>query len=188
MRVLGTACGLGVEGSGWVGAPGLVVTNAHVVAGEEDTTVSTGDGASLAATPVFYDPSDDLALLRIDAPLPALPIAPEAQPGTAGAVLGYPENGPYAVTAARVGDTSTVVSEDSYGKGPIRRSIVFLRGAVRSGNSGGPLVDSAGRVMATIFAATTDGPPGGFAIPDDAIERALDHASAFAVDTGACTG
>ena len=187
VRVLGTACGLGVEGSGWVAAPGIVVTNAHVVAGEDDTTVTTLDGASLAATPVHYDPANDLALLRIEAPLEPLAIAPDPQPDTAGAVLGYPENGPYAVTAARMGDTTTVISEDSYGNGPIHRSIAFLRGAVRSGNSGGPLVDARGRVMATVFAATTSGPRGGFAIPDDVIERALQGSSA-AVGTGACTG
>ena len=188
VRVLGTACGLGVEGSGWVAAPGLVVTNAHVVAGEEDTTVTTLDGASLAATPVHYDPGNDLALLRVEAPLEPLAIAPDPQPDTGGAVLGYPENGPYAVTAARIGDTTTVISEDSYGNGPIHRSIAFLRGAVRSGNSGGPLVDGQGRVMATVFAATTSGPRGGFAIPDDVIEQALNKRLGFPVDTGPCTG
>jgi len=188
VRVLGTACGLGVEGSGWVAAPGLVVTNAHVIAGEEDTTVTTLDGASLEATPVHYDPGNDLALLRIEAPLEPLAIAPNPQADTAGAVLGYPENGPYAVTAARMGDTTTVISEDSYGNGPIHRSIAFLRGAVRSGNSGGPLVDGRGRVMATVFAATTSGARGGFAIPDDVIEQALNKRLGSPVDTGPCTG
>jgi S1-C subfamily serine protease len=188
VRVLGTACGLGVEGSGWVAAPGLVVTNAHVVAGEEDTTVTTLDGASLAATPVHYDPDNDLALLRIEAPLEPLVIAPDPQPDTAGAVLGYPENGPYAATPARMGDTTTVISEDSYGNGPIHRSIAFLRGAVRSGNSGGPLVDGRGRVMATVFAATTSGARGGFGIPDEVVERALRNATTIPVDTGTCTG
>ncbi len=187
VRVLGTACGLGVEGSGWVAAPGLVVTNAHVVAGEDDTTVTTVDGASLDATPVHYDPENDLALLRIDTSVPALEIAPDPQRGAAGAVLGYPENGPYAVAAARIGDTNTVISEDSYGNGPIHRSIAFLRGSVRSGNSGGPLVDSRGRVMATVFAATTAGPPGGFAIPNEIVRSALNE-TATPVDTGACTG
>jgi S1-C subfamily serine protease len=187
VRVLGTACGLGVEGSGWVAAPGLVVTNAHVVAGEDDTTVTTIDGASLDATPVRYDPANDLALLQIDASIPALEIAPDPQRGTAGAVLGYPENGPYAAAPARIGDTNTVISEDSYGNGPIQRSIAFLRGSVRSGNSGGPLVDSRGRVMATVFAATTSGPRGGFAVPNEVVRSALNEA-AGPVDTGACTG
>jgi S1-C subfamily serine protease len=188
VRVLGTACGLGVEGSGWIAAPGLVVTNAHVVAGEDDTTVTTIDGASLDATPVGYDPANDLALLRIEASIPALPIAPDPRRGTVGAVLGYPENGPYSVAAARLGDTSTVISEDSYGSGPIHRSIAFLRGSVRSGNSGGPLVDSHGRVLATVFAATTSGPPGGFAVPNDVVQEALVNETTAPVDTGPCTG
>lgn len=188
VRVLGTACGLGVEGSGWVAAPDLVITNAHVVAGEDDTTVTTIDGASLDATPVYYDPSNDLALLRIDAPLPALRTAADPRPGSAGAVLGYPENGPYAVTAGRLGETNTVISDDSYGDGPIRRSIAFLRGSVRSGNSGGPLVDPQGHVMATVFAATTDGPPGGFAVPNEVVQQALDRSPTAPVDTGPCTG
>jgi S1-C subfamily serine protease len=187
VRVLGTACGLGVEGSGWVAAPGLIVTNAHVVAGEDDTTVTTRNGASLDAKPVRYEPDNDLAVLRVDAQIPALTLAPDPQRGTSGAVLGYPENGPYSLSPARMGDIRFVVSEDSYGGGPIRRAIAFLRGSVRSGNSGGPLVNGRGRVMGTVFAATTTGPPGGFAVPNDQVGSALEHATA-PVDTGPCTG
>jgi S1-C subfamily serine protease len=187
VRVLGTACGLGVEGSGWVASPGLVVTNAHVLAGEDDTTVTTVDGASLDAVPVLYDPGNDLALLRIDPAVPPLEMAPEPRRGTRGAVLGYPENGPYALSPARLGETSTTVSEDAYGKGPLQRSIAFLRGRVRSGNSGGPLVDARGRVLATLFAATTSGPPGGFAIPNEVVRRAIAVAAATEVNTGPCT-
>jgi S1-C subfamily serine protease len=186
LRVLGTACGLGVEGSGWVGGPGLVVTNAHVVAGEDDTTVTTQDGASFDATPVHYDPENDLAVLRVDVDLPALSVAPDTQSATAGAVLGYPENGPYAATPARLGETQDTISEDSYGRGPIRRPITSLRGTVRSGNSGGPLVDERGRVLGTVFAATTSGTPGGFAVPDEVVESALRQTST-PVDTGPCT-
>lgn len=187
VRVLGTACGLGIEGSGWVATPGLVITNAHVVAGQDDTEVTTVDGASLDAVPVHYDPGNDLAILQVDEAVPPLPIAPDPRPGTAGAVLGYPDNGPYAVTAARLGDTDTAISEDSYGNGPIQRSIASLRGPVRSGNSGGPLVDSRGRAMATVFAATTSGPRGGFAIPNEIVRSALAGAGG-PVDTGPCTG
>jgi S1-C subfamily serine protease len=186
VRVLGTACGLGVEGSGWVAGPGLIVTNAHVVAGEDDTTVTTASGASLQATPVHYDPENDLALLQVGAELPALPLAPDPASGTAAAVLGYPENGPYAVAPARLGETRDTISEDSYGRGPIRRPIVSLRGSVRSGNSGGPLVDNRGRVLATVFAATTTGPPGGFAVSDQVVDDAL-HTPLVPVDTGPCT-
>jgi S1-C subfamily serine protease len=187
IRVLGTACGLGIEGSGWVVAPGLVVTNAHVVAGEDGTTVSTRDGASFDATPVHYDTVNDLAILQISADLPPLPVAPSASRGQPAAILGYPDNGPFAAAAARFGETSDVISEDSYGRGPIRRSISSLRGDVRSGNSGGPIVDAEGRVLGTVFATTTYGNPGGFAIPDDVVEGALGEVGSE-VDTGPCTG
>jgi S1-C subfamily serine protease len=188
VRVLGTACGLGIEGSGWVAAPGIVVTNAHVVAGEDDTSVTTQDGASLEATPVRYDTRNDLALLRVGADIPALLPAAEVSTGTPGAVLGYPENGPYAVIPARFGDSRQVISEDSYGRGPVRRRIASLRGELRSGNSGGPLVDSRGRVLGTVFATTTSGPSGGFAIPGDVVRDALARTSAEPVDTGPCSG
>jgi S1-C subfamily serine protease len=186
VRVLGTACGLGVEGSGWVAAPGLVATNAHVVAGEDDTTVTTQDGASLDAEVVHYDPANDLALLSVATDLLPLPISPDPRAGAGAAVLGYPENGPYAVAPARLGETRNTVSEDSYGNGPISRPISSLRGVVRSGNSGGPLVDGAGRVLGTVFAATTSGPPGGFAVPDEVVAEALRSETA-PVDTGPCT-
>jgi S1-C subfamily serine protease len=187
VRVLGTACGLGVEGSGWAVQPGLVVTNAHVVAGSSDTTVTIQGGVELDATPVYYDPEDDLALLRVGANLPTLPISDRREPGSDAAVLGYPENGPYAVAPARLGETRPTISEDSYGNGPVNRTIVALRGLVRSGNSGGPLVDAQGQVVGTVFAATTSGSPGGFAIPAEDVRDAVSQASS-PVSTGACTG
>jgi len=186
VRVLSTACGLGVEGSGWSVAPGLVVTNAHVVAGSDDTTVTTQGGIELEATPVYYSPGDDLALLRVGAEIPALPIVAREQDGRRGAVLGYPENGPYALIPARIGETRTTLSEDSYGRGPIEREIVAVGGLVRSGNSGGPVVDARGRAIGTVFAATTSGPRGGFAIPADRVAEALPLV-ADQVSTGPCT-
>lgn len=187
VRVLGTACGLGVEGSGWAAAPGIVVTNAHVIAGQDDTTVTTQDGASLEATLVGIDVRNDLALLRIGAELPALPTAPAPRRGTPTAALGYPENGPYAVSPTRVGETRQVISEDSYGRGPIRRTIISLRGTVRSGNSGGPVVDARGRVLGTIFAATASGPAGGYAVPPALVRRML-AGPTVPVDAGPCAG
>jgi S1-C subfamily serine protease len=136
---------------------------------------------------LHYDPENDLALLHVDADLPQLELAPDPSSGTAGAVLGYPENGPYSVAPARLGETRDTVSEDSYGHGPIRRSIASLRGSVRSGNSGGPLVDARGRVLGTVFAATTTGTPGGFAVPDEIVEEAL-RGPLAPVETGPCTG
>ena len=127
VRVLSTACGLGIEGSGWAVRPNLVVTNAHVIAGADDTTVTTESGVELDATAVYYQPEDDLALLRVDARLPTLPISTERRVGAPAAVLGYPENGPYTVTPARIGETRDTLSEDSYGRGPIERTITALR-------------------------------------------------------------
>jgi S1-C subfamily serine protease len=176
VKLLGTACGLGLEGSGWVAAPGLVVTNAHVVAGEDDTTVTTPSGVSHDATPVHYDPGNDLAIMRAPGlALRHLPIAPRARSGTAAAVLGYPEDGPLAISPARIGRTGTALSEDSYGRGPIRRRMTPFRGRIRSGNSGGPAVDRAGRVLTTVFAAA-QGPslPAGLGIPNGVVRRALE--------------
>ncbi len=175
VKILGTACGLGIEGSGWVAGQGLVVTNAHVVAGENDTMVETRDGTDLGATAVHYDPHDDLAILRVGGlDLPSLELAPDVSTGTPGAVLGYPENGPFHVAPARLGSTETVISQDSYGRGPIQRQMTPFRGEVRSGNSGGPVVEDSGHVAATVFAAAKDkGPPGGLGVPNEAIGRAL---------------
>jgi S1-C subfamily serine protease len=187
VRVLSTACGLGIEGSGWSVEPEIVVTNAHVVAGADDTTVTTQDGVELDAVPVYYEPRQDLALLRVGAPLPPLPISAQRKEGEDGAVLGYPENGPYALSPARIGETRETISEDSYGNGPVERTIVAMSGSVRSGNSGGPLVDQRGDVVGTVFAATTSGPRGGFAIPAEQVRQALGKTSE-GVGTGPCTG
>jgi S1-C subfamily serine protease len=187
VKVLGTACGLGVEGSGWVARDGLVVTNAHVVAGQDDTRVLLrGREPGLNATAVAFDPRNDLAVLRV-AGLGAkpLPIAQNPRSGTSAAVLGFPHNGPYDVRAARLGETRTTVTQDAYGRGPVQRLIVSLRGVVRSGNSGGPMVDGQGRVVATIFAATTSGPRGGYGVPNAVVRRVLAGARE-AVSTGPC--
>lgn len=195
VRVLGTACGLGVEGSGWVAAPGLVVTNAHVVAGEQDTVVQApGDTTdSRPATLVHFDVRNDLAVLRVDGlGAPALETAASPASGTAGAILGYPLNGPFDVEAGRIGEARTVISEDAYGRGPVRRSVTPLRGRVRSGNSGGPIVGAQGRVLTTVFAATTGSPParrGGYGVPNAVVHSALAEARASGpVSSGACAG
>jgi S1-C subfamily serine protease len=189
VKILGTACGVGVEGSGWVAAPGVVVTNAHVVAGQDDTTVlRRGEEPRLAAQAIHFDPRNDLAVLRVDGlDAPALEVAPEAESGTSAAILGFPLNGPYDVRPGRLGETREVVSQDAYGRGPVRREIVSLRGAVRSGNSGGPMVDGQGRVVTTIFAATVSGPRGGYGVPNGIVRDALAGAGG-AVDTGPCGG
>jgi S1-C subfamily serine protease len=187
VKVLGTACGLGVEGSGWVAGDGLVVTNAHVVAGQDDTRVLLrGREPGLDATAVAFDPRNDLAVLRVAGlGAKALPIAGNPRSGTSAAVLGFPHNGPYDVRAARLGVTRSTVTQDAYGRGPVQRLITSLRGVVRSGNSGGPMVDGQGRVVTTIFAATTSGPRGGYGVPNSVVRRVLAGARE-AVSTGPC--
>ncbi len=187
VKVLGTACGLGVEGSGWIAGPELVVTNAHVVAGEDDTTVTPPEGGELGGEAVHYDPANDLAVLQVDGlSAPALPLVPSPERGTEAAVLGYPENGPLTATPARLGRTGAVISEDSYGRGPVRRTMTSFRGPVRHGNSGGPAVDAAGRVLTTVFAAAVgDGPTSGLGVPNDVVAEALEGDLA-PTDTGPC--
>ena len=189
VKVLGTACGLGVSGSGWVADDGVVVTNAHVVAGEDDTHVLLGGREpSLPAQPIHFDPRNDVAILRVEG-LDAAPLEVVGDPasGTSAAILGFPLNGPFDVRAGRLGETRRVASSDAYGRGPVERSMTALRGLVRPGNSGGPMVDGDGRVVTTIFAATTRGPRGGYGVPNQVVRRALADA-AGPVSTGPCAG
>jgi S1-C subfamily serine protease len=190
VKVLGTACGLGIEGSGWVAKPGVVVTNAHVVAGENDTTVQVGGtGPHYPAHAIWFDSTNDVAILRVEGiagQVAPLPIEVNSKQGTSAAILGFPENGPFDVQPARLGQTTVVRTQDAYGNGPVERRITSLRGRVRSGNSGGPVVDSRGRVLAMIFAASlAPRERTGFAVPDSIVQSALRQAKG-AVGTGAC--
>jgi S1-C subfamily serine protease len=192
VRVFGTACGLGIEGSGWVAAPGLVVTNAHVVAGEADTAIQVGGvGAGLPAEVIGFDPHDDIAVLRIRGlAVSALKLAEDPRSGTSAAILGYPLDGSFNAQPGRIGQTNIVSTENAYGEGHVLRSITALRGRVRSGNSGGPMVDADGQVVATIFAALTGTPhPGGFAVPNAVVraQLALAQARSASVGTGRCS-
>lgn len=189
VRVLGTACGLAIEGSGWVAAPDEVVTNAHVVAGESDTTVEVeGQAPSLVAVPIAFDATDDVAVLRVAGlQEPPLTLASQPREGIAGAILGYPENGPFDVQAGRIGHTQQVISQNAYGEGPVLRLLTPLRGLVRPGNSGGPVVAADGRVLATVFASTTNSDvPGGYGVANATVAKVLAEARG-PVETGRCT-
>lgn len=185
-RVTGTACGLGVGGSGWVAAQNLVVTNAHVVAGMKDARIDRADGEYRDAEVVAFDPRDDIAVLRVpglDAP-PLRMVDPVE--GAAVAIVGYPESGPLTATPARVGQTGEVLTDDAYGRGPIRRTVTTLRGKVRHGNSGGPAVDGNGRVEATIFAARVGSDSAGYGVPSAIVRETLADAGARPVSTSPC--
>jgi S1-C subfamily serine protease len=185
VRVVGTACGVGIEGTGWFARSDLVVTAAHVVAGEDDTRVQIQgvDGLHDAQT-VAFDRRNDVAVLRVPgANVRALELA-QPEDGAAVAIVGYPENGPLTATAGRVGRTAVVLTEDAYGRGPVSRTITALSGDIQHGNSGGPAIDKSGRVEATVFAARI-GSSGGFGVPQQFVERAL-RAAQDPVSTGSC--
>src|SRR5436190_3989058 len=184
VRVLGTACGLGVEGSGWVARPETVVTAAHVVAGETDTTVVPLSGDVLRAEPIAFDPRNDVAVLRVPGlGAKALRLV-DPRPGTSVAIVGYPENGPLDAVPGRIGSTLRVLSQDAYGRGPIQRTVTSLSGNIRHGDSGGPAVNASGAVQTTVFAARVNG-SGGYGVPASLVRRALGRARG-PVSTGPC--
>ncbi len=187
VRVLGTACGLAIEGSGWVAAPDVVVTNAHVIAGEQDTTVEVeGHSPGLATRPIAFDPTDDVAVLEVPGlGLRPLSLANDPSSGSAGAIFGYPENGPFDAQPGRIGRTQTVLTDDAYGRGPVHRLLTPLRGVVRPGNSGGPFVGSAGEVLTTVFAGTVGGAErGGYGVANATVARVLSDAERRAASGG----
>jgi S1-C subfamily serine protease len=184
VRVIGTACGVGVEGTGWFARADLVVTAAHVVAGERDTRVQIQGDGLVPAQAVAFDPHNDVAVLRV----PGVTVRPlelvSPQEGAAVGIVGYPENGPLTTTPGRIGRTSSVITDDAYGRGPVQRTITAIAGRVRHGNSGGPAIDRAGRVQSTVFAARI-GASGGYGIPGEVVRRALETAQE-PVSTGGC--
>jgi S1-C subfamily serine protease len=168
LKIYGTAvsCSRAIEGSGFVYAPGLVVTNAHVVAGTDRVTVQVSPLENLSAQVVVYDPETDVAVLRV-AGLKATPLkfAPKAAvSGDNAIVLGYPENGPFTADAARIRDQQQIVGPDIYNQQQVKRQIYAIRGTVRSGNSGGPLIAPDGTVLGIVFATALDSSNTGFVL------------------------
>jgi S1-C subfamily serine protease len=175
VKIQGTACGVGTQGSGWVVRDDLVATNAHVIAGHESTRLLAPNGQALSANPVYVDASNDVALLRVrglDAE--TLGTNPDGDRPLPVALLGYPRNGPLTATAGTAGNARTVLSPDAYERRVRPRVVVPLRGAVHPGESGGPVVDRRGRVVAMIFGGTRDG-AGGYAVPVDLVLAAAEE-------------
>src|SRR5918995_64180 len=161
VRVTGIACGLGVEGSGWVAARGLVVTNAHVVAGIVNPRVDTPAGRAFSATVVVFDATNDLAVLRV------------AGLGARALRLADPERS----ASVGLGGTARVLSRDAYGEGPVRRQVTAIRGVVEPGSSGGPGIDAQGRVRTTVYARRPR-QTGGYGIPADFVRTVVERAGA----------
>ncbi len=174
VKLQGTACGVGTQGSGWVVRPGLVATNAHVIAGHEGTHLLAPNGQSLSAQPVYVDSDNDIALLRVRGlEASRLSTRPSIERSIPVALLGYPRNGALTAIAGTAGRPRTVLSPDAYGRGTGPRVVVPLRGGVQPGDSGGPVVDRRGRVVAMIFGGTRDG-DGGYAVPVDLVLAAAE--------------
>jgi S1-C subfamily serine protease len=187
VKILGTACGIGVEGSGWFAGRNLVVTAAHVVAGEDrDTTVQIpGDPVPYPADVVLLDIRNDIAVLRV----PGVDVTPlrlaDPRDGAAVAILGYPLNGGLTATPGRIGHTATVLTQDALGRGPVGRTITAVAGQVEHGDSGGPAVDENGAVQSVIFAARR-GSTSGYGVPPAIVRDDLARAGTRPVSTGAC--
>jgi S1-C subfamily serine protease len=158
------SCGQGVEGSGFVYAPDRVMTNAHVVAGVSDPLVEVND-SSVQAKVVYYNPDVDIAVLSVPTgSVRPLHFATAASSGDGVAILGFPQNGPYNVQVGRVRADQRLRSPDIYGDGTVIRDVLSLRGLIRPGNSGGPVIDSAGRVVGVVFAASVTSGDTGYAL------------------------
>lgn len=169
------ACNRGVEGSGFIVGDGLVMTNAHVVAGVTSPRVLIhGDRIEHVGEVVFFDPEKDIAIVhvpRVDGPVLGIE---RADRGSDAVVAGYPENGPFTLVAARVKGEITAIGWDIYGKERVRREVFAIAAPVRPGNSGGPLLSSDGRVLGMVFARSTTDDQTGYALADSEIRRALD--------------
>jgi len=188
VRVEGQACGLVVDGSGFAAAPGLVVTNAHVVAGERETDVYSEDGRRRSATVVAFDPKRDLAVLRVDgAGLPTLELG-DAALDSAGAVFGHPGGGPLRAAPARIERVIDARGSDIYRTAPTRRDVLVLATDLEPGDSGAPLVDAAGRVVGVAFAIDPGTASTAYALDRPEIDAVLGPArgATQAVDTGPC--
>jgi S1-C subfamily serine protease len=189
VEVNSQACSYTLAGSGFVVATGYVVTNAHVVAGARSITVLQQSG-SYRATPVYFDPELDIALLRVEnLGAPPLTFASTNPPrGAIGAALGHPGGGPLVAVPGAVADEYNATGRDLYGQRTVTRSIVELRAAIERGDSGGPFVLENGTVGGVIFAQSKTDSSVGYALAPTAVSDAIAPAltATQAVDTGAC--
>ncbi|MDJ0395441.1 acid resistance serine protease MarP [Rhodococcus sp. G-MC3] len=191
LKISGVApsCQKALEGSGFVVGPETVMTNAHVVAGTEGVTVDSL-GTVLDAEVVLFDPEEDVAVLRVPGlQAPVLNFAQQAAvSGESAIVLGYPGGGPYTASPARVRETLNLSGPDIYRTGTVERQVYTVRGTVRQGNSGGPLVAEDGQVLGLVFGAAVDDPDTGFVLTASEISEELTQSynSPVAVGTGAC--
>lgn len=183
------SCERALEGSGFVIAPQRVMTNAHVVAGTNEVNVESGD-RRLRARVVHYDPETDVAVLAVPGlTAPTMPFAAQdAESGQDSIVLGYPLDGPYTAAPSRIRDRINLSGPNIYGSRTVTRDVFTLRATVKSGNSGGPLIDTQGQVIGVVFGAAVDNSDTGFALTADEVREEVDQAPGMndPVSTGRC--
>jgi uncharacterized membrane protein required for colicin V production len=187
VRIEGQACDLVVDGSGFAVSDSVVVTNAHVVAGERTTSVYTEDGRRRDATVVLFDPGRDLALLRVGGGLDPLPLG-DIDVGGTGAVVGHPGGGPLRATAARVDRRLIARGTDIYRTARTDREVLVLAARLQPGDSGAPFVDTAGRVVGVAFAVDPGDDTTAYALSRAELDAVLGPGlgATQAVDTGPC--
>ncbi|WP_019813810.1 MarP family serine protease [Saccharomonospora saliphila] len=191
VRGIAPSCSRSLEGSGFVVAPERVMTNAHVVAGTDEVAVETTRGRREGRV-VYYDPGTDVAIVAVPGltaqPLPLTQERPDAGDDTI--ALGYPLDGPYTATPTRIRERIDLRGPDIYDSETVVRDVYTVRGEVRSGNSGGPLVAPDGDVVGVVFGASVENPDTGFALTAEEVRREVEQAPAFSAEvrTGTCTG
>lgn len=191
VRIEGRGCGGIVEGSGFIVTKDLVVTNAHVVAGITNPEVQDSLG-SHTGTVVYFDPKLDLAILRVGG-LTATPLSfvnTIASYNMPAAVLGYPGGGSFDAKSAVITRAINASGKDIYGKSSTVRAIYEFGGDVRSGNSGGPIINEQGEVVGVVFAESSAYDHIGYALTAPKVVAAIQHVSSStpnAVSSGRCT-
>lgn len=177
------------NGSGFVAANDLVITNAHVVAGSNHIVVADAE-QDHTATPVLFDPEFDLAVLRVPGLTdPSLRIDPHfVNRGTKATVLGYPGGGPFNAQRAGVLSRLDATGFDIYNQNETTRWVYELQSLVRPGNSGGPLVESNGTVIGVVFSRSATNDRIGFALNSPGVLQRLHKAERAAPGTVAATG
>ncbi len=175
VRVRGNGCGGIVEGSGFPIGPGLIMTNAHVVAGTRSTAIDVpGSTQRFAGQVILFDPDRDLAVVSVQG-LKLTPLtAGTATRGTTGAALGYPGGGPLVIAPAIVDGTLSAQGRDIFEQDLVTRQIVVIEADVRPGDSGGPLVDSDGQLLGVVYAASTSQAGRGYALSLSEVQPILD--------------
>jgi S1-C subfamily serine protease len=188
IRGVAPSCQKVLEGSGFVVSPNRVMSNAHVVAGSESVTVEA-DGQSYDASVVSYDPNTDISILDVP-DLPSAPLAfaeAPAETGTDAVVMGYPGGGDFVATPARIREIIELKGPDIYRTTTVTREVYTIRGTVRQGNSGGPMIDRSGRVLGVVFGAAVDDNDTGFVLTGKEVSRQLAKVgNTEPVATGAC--